>query len=59
VALINIHGFEIQYDASKYVNYVSGRGITDGLKLHVCLAPDATIECGEALAEYKFNIVRF
>ena len=59
MALINIHGFEIQYDASKYVNYVSGQGITDGPKLHVCLALDATIECGEALAEYKFNIVRF
>ena len=47
VAVINIHGFEIQYDPQTYVDYGSAQGITDGPKLHVCLAPNDSTECGE------------
>ena len=54
VALINIHGFEIQYDPKNYVDYGSDRGITDGPKLHACLAPNTSTVCGDTNSDQGY-----
>ena len=54
VAQINIHGFEIHYNQTKYVNYGAGQGITDGPKLHACLTNNSTIACDEQASDQGY-----